>query len=39
MDGFGTRFELFYVEFGTLERIPKIRAEWFGEAARRNAVE
>jgi beta-glucosidase/6-phospho-beta-glucosidase/beta-galactosidase len=26
------------VDFETLERIPKLSAEWFREAARRNAV-
>jgi beta-glucosidase len=29
---------LIYVDFDTLERIPKLSAEWFREAARRNAV-
>jgi beta-glucosidase len=38
MDGFGTRFGLVYVDFDTLERIPKLSAEWFREAARHNAV-
>lgn len=38
MDGFGTRFGLVYVDFETLERTPKLGAEWFREAARRNAV-
>jgi beta-glucosidase len=38
MDGFGTRFGLVYVYFDTLERTPKLSAEWFREAARRNAV-
>ena len=37
-DGFGTRFGLIYVDFDTLERIPKLSAEWFREAARQNAV-
>jgi beta-glucosidase len=37
-DGFGTRFGLTYVDFDTLERIPKLSAEWFREAARQNAV-
>ena len=37
-DGFGTRFGLVYVDFETLERTPKLSAEWFREAARRNAV-
>jgi beta-glucosidase len=38
MDGFGNRFGLIYVDFDTLERTPKLSAEWFSEAARRNAV-
>jgi beta-glucosidase len=38
MDGFGTRFGLIYVDFKTQKRIPKLSAEWFREAARRNAV-
>ncbi len=38
MDGFGTRFGLVYVDFDTLERTPKLSAEWFREAAPQNAV-
>jgi beta-glucosidase len=38
MDGFGNRFGLVYVDFDTLERKPKLSAEWFQEAARQNAV-
>jgi beta-glucosidase len=38
MDGFGNRFGLIYVDFDTLERTPKLSAEWFREAARQNAV-
>ena len=38
MDGFGYRFGLVYVDFDTLERKPKLSAEWFREAARQNAV-
>lgn len=38
MDGFGTRFGLIYVDFDTLERTPKLSAEWFREAVRQNAV-
>jgi beta-glucosidase len=37
-DGFGNRFGLIYVNFDTLERKPKLSAEWFREAARQNAV-
>jgi beta-glucosidase len=36
--GYGDRFGLIYVDFETLKRIPKLSAEWFREAARRNAV-
>jgi beta-glucosidase len=36
--GFGNRFGLIYVDFDTQRRIPKLSAEWFREAARRNAV-
>ena len=36
--GFGNRFGLIYVDFDTLERKPKLSAEWFREAARQNAV-
>ena len=38
MDGYGNRFGLVYVDFDTQERTPKLSAEWFREAARRNAV-
>jgi beta-glucosidase len=38
MDGYGNRFGLIYVDFETLERTPKLSAEWFRTAARRNAV-
>jgi beta-glucosidase len=36
--GYGDRFGLVYVDFETLERRPKLSAEWFREAVRRNAV-
>ena len=36
--GFGNRFGIFYVDFESLERTPKLSAEWFREAARQNAV-
>ena len=36
--GFGNRFGLVYVDFKTQKRTPKMSAEWFREAARRNAV-
>jgi beta-glucosidase len=38
IDGFGTRFGLVYVDFATQKRIPKLSAQWFREAAARNAV-
>lgn len=37
-DGFGTRFGIIYVDFDTQQRIPKLSAEWFHEAASRNAI-
>ena len=36
--GYGNRFGLIYVDFETQQRIPKLSAEWFREAARQNAV-
>jgi beta-glucosidase len=36
--GYGNRFGLVYVDFDTLQRTPKLSAEWFREAARQNAV-
>jgi beta-glucosidase len=36
--GYGDRFGLIYVDFDTLERTPKLSAEWFREASRQNAV-
>ena len=38
VDGYGKRFGLIYVDFETLERTPKLSAEWFREASRQNAV-
>jgi beta-glucosidase len=37
-EGFGDRFGIVYVDFGTQERIPKLSASWFREAITRNAV-
>jgi beta-glucosidase len=37
-DGFGTRFGLVHVDFGTQKRTPKLSASYFREAAARNAV-
>jgi beta-glucosidase len=36
--GYGNRFGVVYVDFETLERKPKLSAEWFKEAAKQNAV-
>jgi beta-glucosidase len=36
--GLGNRFGLLYVDFKTQKRTPKLSAEWFREAAKRNAV-
>jgi beta-glucosidase len=36
--GFGNRFGLVHVDFKTQKRTPKLSAEWFREAAARNAV-
>jgi len=38
IDGYGNRFGLIYVDFDTLERTPKLSAEWFRAASRANAV-
>jgi beta-glucosidase len=38
VDGCGSRFGLIYVDFDTLERISKLGAEWFREAAGQNTV-
>ena len=38
MAGYGNRFGLVYVDFDTLERTPKLSADWFREAARQDAV-
>jgi beta-glucosidase len=36
--GYGNRFGITYVDFETLQRTPKLSAQWFREAARRNSV-
>jgi beta-glucosidase len=36
--GFGNRFGLVYVDFKTQKRTPKLSAQWFREAAARNAT-
>jgi beta-glucosidase len=38
VDGYGKRFGLIYVNFETLERTPKLSAEWFRKASIQNAV-
>lgn len=37
-DGYGTRFGLIYVDFSSQKRTPKLSAQWYREAATRNAV-
>ena len=37
-EGYNARFGMVYVDFETQERIPKLRAHWYREAALRNAV-
>lgn len=38
INGYGDRFGLVHVDFKTLKRTPKLSANWFREAASRNAV-
>jgi beta-glucosidase len=38
-DGYSKRFGLYYVDFKTQARIPKLSAEWYREVVLRNAVE
>jgi beta-glucosidase len=38
IDGYGDRFGIVHVDFKTQKRTPKLSAQWFREAARRNAV-
>jgi beta-glucosidase len=37
-DGYSKRFGIHYVDFKTQKRTPKLSAEWYREAIRRNAV-
>jgi beta-glucosidase len=37
-DGFSKRFGIHYVDFNTLERVPKLSAAWYREVISRNAV-
>jgi beta-glucosidase len=38
VNGFGDRLGLTHVDFETLERTPKLSAEWLRQAAKQNAV-
>jgi beta-glucosidase len=38
LDGFSKRFGIHYVDFKTLQRIPKLSAAWYREVIARNAV-
>jgi beta-glucosidase len=38
MAGYGNRFGMVFVDFDTLERTPKLSADWFRAAARQNTV-
>jgi beta-glucosidase len=38
-DGYSKRFGIYYVDFKTQTRIPKLSAEWYRETILRNAVE
>jgi beta-glucosidase len=38
-DGYNKRFGLYFVDFKTEKRIPKLSAEWYREVITRNAVE
>ena len=38
INGYGDRFGIVHVDFKTQKRTPKLSAQWFREAARRNAV-
>jgi beta-glucosidase len=37
-DGFSKRFGIYYVDFKTQRRIPKLSAEWYREVIARNAL-
>lgn len=37
--GYGKKFGLHYVDFKTLERVPKMSANWFSEVVKRNRLE
>jgi beta-glucosidase len=38
INGYGDRFGLVHVDFKTQKRTPKLSAQWYREAARRNAI-
>ena len=38
-DGFSKKFGLTHVDFRTLERTPKMSANWFAEVVKRNRIE
>jgi hypothetical protein len=38
-DGYGAKYGLCHVDFKTLERVPKMSANWFAEVAKRNRLE
>ena len=37
--GFTKKFGLHYVDFDTLERLPKMSAQWYAEVIRKNRLE
>lgn len=37
-EGYGARFGIFYTDFATQRRLPKLSAEWFRELVARNAL-
>ena len=38
-DGLAKKFGLHYVDFETLERVPKMSAHWYAEVIKRNRLE
>jgi beta-glucosidase len=37
-EGYSKRFGIVYVDYGTLERIPKASARWYSQVIGRNAL-